>query len=287
MQSGKHYLWCAIGFLISGLNPLYWSALKAIPSEEILYHRCIWTAITLASAIALQAGENRQLLKNWRRDFFILGLSTICLGSNWFGYIWAINHGFILDASIAYFISPIISMLLSLVILHEQQTRKQWIAIACCILGVVSHTIYSGHIPTLALIIALSYSIYGLLTKFLKTPPLQRMLFESLLGSGFVSIFLHKTCSIAKLSTYEGTPWWMIAASGLITALPGFLFIQSARKLPYSTVGIMNYIVPSTLFLLSIFHFGEMLSYSKLFMVLCVWIGIVLYFRSLQQMSKA
>ncbi len=287
MSSVKHYLGCALGFLISGLNPLYWVALKSLPCEELLYHRSVWTALTLFGVLALLPRHSRKLLRNWQKDLPFLILSTLCLGLNWFSYIWAVNHGLILDASIAYFISPLISVVLSTIVLHEKQSRKQWLAFACCLFGVLSYALVTGHIPSLALLIASSFSLYGMLTKFMITPSLQRMLFEAVLGSVVVSICLHQHCSLANITTYNTTTALLLMGSGLITALPGFLLIQSARNLPYSVVGILNYIVPSTIFCLGVFHFGELLSYPKLFMVACIWVGVLIYFRCMRPPSRA
>jgi chloramphenicol-sensitive protein RarD len=161
------------------------------------------------------------------------------------------------------------------------------LAFACCLFGVTSYTLVSGHVPSLALLIASSFSIYGMLTKYMVSPSLQRMLFESVLGSVVVSVCLHQQCSLTNITTYGTSTAVLLLCSGLITALPGFLLIQSARNLPYSVVGILNYIVPSTIFCLGVFHFGELLSYPKLFMVGCIWIGVAIYFRCARPTSRA
>ena len=273
-------LFGASAFLIWGLSPLYWKLLSVIPSSEIVLHRIVWSFIFLALLIFLQ--------RRWReffssltdkRVFIRLALSTLCVAINWFCYIWAVSHNYVLQASLGYYINPLVSVFLGMIFLRERLRRLQALAVFLAAIGVTYLTLHVGQIPWISLALAFSFGFYGLIRKttpvgsivglaietlILSLPALAYLLHLEHTGQGS---FLHVRTSLD----------FLLMGTAIITALPLLFFAMGARRLHLRTVGFLQYIAPSCMFLLAVFVFQEPIVRAQIFTFIFIWFALALY----------
>ena len=267
-------------YLIWGLLPVYLKLLTGIPAADVLSHRIVWSLFVIA-AIAAASGGGRRLRDALARPrvFGMLLLSALCIAGNWLVYTWAVLNGHLLDASLGYFINPLISVVFGVVLLGERLSRTQWLAVGCAIAGVAVLTWALGQLPLLSLALAISFATYGLIRKQVPVDAVTGLLIETLLLTPL---------ALAWLLTRPASPFdhprplmLLLIASGIATALPLLLFGFAARRLKLSTLGLMQYLSPSMVFLLAVFVYGEALDPWHLAAFACIWTGLAIYTVSL------
>lgn len=292
VQQQKLYKSGLIYALISygtwGVFPLYWKMLLHVPPQQILAHRVIWSLFFLF------------LLLVWRRDrIFIqylsspkilgtLALSGAFIGINWFTYIYAVNNNHIVDASLGYYINPMVNVLLGVVFIKERLSRIQLIAVAFAFAGVTYLTFHYGRIPILSLILAFSFGFYGLIRKKANLQSMPGLMVETLLLAPVALWYLWHVNSLGTgaFGHYSRLYDILLMLGGPVTAIPLFWFGIAATRIPLSTLGFIQYLSPTFQLLIGIFVFSEHFDIAYLISFVLVWIGLGIYSYSVIQTMK-
>ncbi|MDB5798939.1 MAG: rarD [Paucimonas sp.] len=273
-------LYAASAFVIWGLFPLYFKALGTVPAIEILAHRVFWSLVFVA--LVLAARRQWQWLAQLRSQPRVVGgfaLSAALLALNWCIYIWAIQHDRIVDASLGYFINPLLNVLIGFVLLKERLRPAQTLAVAIATCGVAWLTWHAGSIPWIALSLALTFAFYGLLRKTAKLGPLEGLALESMVLAP-VGLLYIGWLALNHQGAFPSESLGMqvlIAASGPITAVPLLLFAAGARKIPLSVLGLLQYIGPSLQLALGLFLFHEPFGHDRQVGFALIWTALALY----------
>jgi chloramphenicol-sensitive protein RarD len=271
----------ALAFLCWGLFPLYFHAISEVPPMQILVHRVLWSLLFLGIILAARrqwAWLGR--LRSQPRVIFSFIVSSLLLSGNWLLYIWAVNNGHVIDASLGYFINPLVNVMLGYLVLKERLRPVQWTAIGIAALGVLWLTWQAGQMPWIALLLAASFGGYGLMRKTASLGALEGLSFETLIlfpfALGYLAwLTLHGQNSFS--TTTSDTTRWLLVAAGPITAIPLLLFASGARKIPLSVLGLLQYIGPTIQMSLGIFLFREAFTSARLVGFVLIWSALALY----------
>ncbi|MES2149674.1 MAG: EamA family transporter RarD [Pseudomonadota bacterium] len=274
-------LYAALAFLCWGLFPLYFHAISAISPVQIMVHRVHWSLLFLAIVLTVRR-QWKWLPALFERPRVIasFGLSALLLSGNWLLYIWAVNNGHVIDASLGYFINPLVNVMLGYLVLKERLRAGQWLAIALAGCGVAWLAWQAGHMPWIALVLAASFGGYGLMRKTAALGPLEGLSFETMLLFPFALVYmvwltLHGENGF--LNTDSDSVRWLLVAAGPITAIPLLLFAAGARKIPLSVLGLLQYIGPTIQLALGITLFHEAFTQSRLAGFMMIWGALALY----------
>ena len=267
-------------FTLWGLFPAYLHPLSAVPPLEIVAHRILWSCLFLMVVLLLRA-ELGRLTTTLGRPRVLAGLATsACLITcNWLVYVWSVTHHHIVESSLGYYINPLVNVLLGVLVLRERPNAVQWSAIALAALAVILLAVEAGRPPWIALALALSFGLYGFVRKVISVDALPGLATETLLLFPFAVAWL-AWCQMSGTAafTHEGP---VIAAllvgAGIATAVPLFLFAYGARRLPYSTVGVLQYIGPSIQLVCGVIFYGESFGRSRAAGFGLLWAALVLY----------
>lgn len=276
----KGGLAAALAFTIWGVLPVYWHWLAEIPAAQILCHRIFWSFFFLFWLLRRSGKWHETMLA--ARDPRIM-LNTLCSGAlltgNWFIYIWAVTHGFIVESSLGYFITPLVNVLLGVLFFKDRPRRVQWIAIILAMLGVFYQLLAIGSLPWIALALAGSFGLYGMLRKkaaleslpglFLETsvfclPALLWLLYLQAQGEG-------------AFFNVSGLDQMLLIGAGCVTSAPLIMFGYGARRLSLTTLGVLQYIAPSLAFCIGVFVYNEHFSVSEAVTFGCIWIALGIY----------
>jgi len=277
-------LYALSAYLIWGTMPIYLKSLQAVSAFEILAHRVIWSVVFVFTVLAL--------LRRWQwvpqllrtpRQIGLLGLSALLVSINWVIYIWAVNAGHIVDASLGYFINPLINVLIGAVLLHERLRRPQWIAVALAALGVAWLTWQAGQVPWIGLSLALSFGFYGLLRKQASVGALEGLAVETaLLAPAALAwllwLALHGRSQFFNALT-DGPPSLvlLLVLAGPVTAIPLTLFAAGARRIQFATLGLLQYAGPTVQLLVGVYLYGESFSSAKLVGYALIWFALAVF----------
>lgn len=267
-------------FLIWGMSPIYFKSLQGIPAMEILLHRMVWSFLLLLP-IVLVTRRWREFTSVMldRSKLLVLALTTILVSGNWFVFIWAVNSERILEASLGYYINPLINIVLGTVLLDERLRRPQVAAVCLAAIGVVYMTVQVGSLPWVSLVLAFSFAFYGLLRKIAPVNALVGLAVETLLMSlpaAAYLVFIGMDGRGAYLHLHWKTDILLMCA-GLITAVPLLLFTAGARKIHLSTLGILQYVAPSCNFLLAVTIYREPIEPAQWITFLLIWTALAIY----------
>jgi chloramphenicol-sensitive protein RarD len=269
-----------LAFLCWGLFPLYFHAIHEVPPMEILAHRTVWSLGFLLIVLALR--RQWKWLKQVREPRLLLSFiaSALLLSVNWLIYIWAVNNGHVIDASLGYFINPLVNIMLGYMLLKERLRRGQWAAIALAALGVAWLTWQAGTVPWIALLLALTFGAYGLLRKTATLGALEGLSFETMvlfpLAAGYFAwLTLHGANTF--ISTPSDTTRWLLVLGGPITAIPLLLFATGARQIPLSMLGLLQYLTPTIQLLLGVWLFHEAFTAERLVGFAMIWAALALF----------
>lgn len=271
----------ALAFLCWGLFPLYFRALADVPPMQILVHRVLWSLVFLAIILTVR-GQWKWLLEV-RRQPKVIGsffVSALLLSGNWLLYIWAVNNGHVIEASLGYFINPLVNVMLGYLILKERLRVVQWSAIGLATIGVMWLTWQGGQVPWIALVLAASFGAYGLMRKTAALGALEGLSFETLILFPFAMAYLTWVTlagdNVFFTSTSDTTRYLLVAA-GPITAIPLLLFASGARKIPLSVLGLLQYIGPTIQLSIGIFLFHEAFTLERLIGFALIWGALAIY----------
>ncbi len=267
-------------FLLWGFAPVYFKVIEHLSALEILAHRVVWTLAILIILVAA-LGRLHEVVRSLtsRRRLGILLITTLLVSSNWLIFIWAIQQDRILEASLGYYINPLVNVLLGVAFLSERLSRWQGVAVLLATIGVGVLIVGIGTIPWVALSLAVTFGLYALVRKKAQVDPLIGLLVETLIllpaAAGYL-IWLAATGA----GVFGPGNWGMSAlllASGLVTGTPLVLFMYGAQRLTLSTIGLMQYLAPSIHFLLALLVYGEAFTWAHLVTFVFIWIGLALY----------
>ena len=267
-------------FLIWGFVPVYFKAIGHIPALEILAHRVVWTLVILTALVAA-LGRLREVVASLtnRRRLGILLVTTMLVSSNWLIFIWAIQQDRLLEASLGYYINPLVNVVLGVVFLSERLNRWQGAAVLLAVIGVAAMMVGIGTLPWVALSLALTFGFYALVRKKADVDPLVGLLVETLLmlpAAALYLIWLSST-GIGAFGAHDWTMSVLLVCSGLVTGTPLVLVMYGAQRLTLSTIGLMQYLAPSIHFLLALLVYDESFSLTHLITFLFIWTGLAIY----------
>ena len=274
------YAYAIAAHTMWGLLPSYWKMLAEVPGLEVIAHRVIWSLIFLISiCVANRAyGDIVQIFRA-PRVLLTLVLTGSLIASNWLVYVWAVNHGQIIEASLGYFISPLFTIALGALLLREKLSRPQKIAITIAGSAVLLRIAFEGVFPWVGIVLATTLSLYSFLRKRLRVSSLIGLSVETLLLLPLGIAYIVGNAARGACHFSMEQPWLMtlLIATGVFTSLPLLFFVRASQLLPLSTLGILQYTSPSLQFLSALLLFGESLSFASLVSFSFIWLAIVLY----------
>jgi chloramphenicol-sensitive protein RarD len=280
-RDARRGLWiAAASFVLWGVMPLYWHALKAVPSLQIVMHRIVWSTVFVVGWLLWQRRDWLRVALAKPRIAWMLALSGVLIAFNWGLYIWAVNAGHVVESSLGYFINPLVSVLFGVIFLRERLTRVQWVSVALASVGVLWLTIQYGHPPWIAIGLALSFALYGLIRKLAAV--------DSVAGLGVESVYLFlPALAVLLWGEAHGSggfldAWglWLDALlilGGALTALPLIGFAYAVRRVPLSVVGLMQYIAPTLQFLIGVWILGEAFDRDRAVGFAFIWIALAIF----------
>nr|ELR5128496.1 EamA family transporter RarD [Providencia rettgeri] len=272
---------CALGaYFIWGVAPIYFKSIQEVPAEEILTHRIIWSFFFMILLLTVSRHWNyvRQVLKQPKK-ILLLGVTATTIACNWLIYIWSVNNGYMLQASLGYFINPLVNVLFGMLFLQERFRPMQWFAVALALTGVLIQLWQFGSVPVIGLSLAVTFATYGLLRKKLGVDAQTGMTFETLwlLPVGVIFLLFFADSPTSNMAVNDWHLNILLIAAGVITTVPLLLFTEAANHLRLSTLGFFQYMGPSIMFLLAVFVYGEVMTTELLVTFGFIWIALVLF----------
>ncbi|WP_368165132.1 EamA family transporter RarD [Aeromonas sp. R6-2] len=267
-------------YTLWGLAPIYFKLISQVPAGEILTHRVIWSFVLLLALVLLKRQWHRvQAVLKQPRQLALLALTSTLVGGNWLLFIWAINNGHMLDASLGYYINPLFNVVLGLFFLGERLRRLQWGAVALATFGVLVQLVAFGSLPWIALVLASTFALYGLIRKKLALDALTGLLLETLIMLPAAAVYLWGIADTptSHLGANPASLNLLLVAAGLVTTVPLLCFTAAATRLKLSTLGFFQYIGPSLMFILAVTQYGEPLLMDKTITFACIWSALVLF----------
>jgi chloramphenicol-sensitive protein RarD len=270
----------ALAFLAWGLFPLYFHAIDEVPPMQILAHRMLWSLLFLLVVLAVRGQWGWLQIVRKPRVLASFIASAFLLSANWLIYIWSVNNGHVIEASLGYFITPLVNIMFGYVLLKERLRPVQWAAIAIAALGVAWLTWQTGTVPWIALALAATFGGYGLLRKTAALGALEGLAFETMvlfpLAAAYVA-WLTMHGQNAFINTESNVTRTLLVAAGPITAIPLLLFASGARQIPLSVLGLLQYLAPTIQFLLGVWLFHEAFSAERLVGFALIWAALALF----------
>ncbi len=277
MNRGIAY--ASAAYLLWGVFPIYFKALLGVAPLEILAHRIVWS-LAVCAVLLLLLRRLRWLAELRRQPRVLLWFvaSSVMVAINWFVYIWAVNSGRVVDASLGYFINPLVNVLIGAVFLHERLRRAQWTAVSVAAAGVSWLTWQAGAVPWIGLVLGLSFGIYGLLRKTAALGAIEGLTLETILLAPIAAVYLAWLVETGQSEFAHGgtTTRLLLLAAGPVTAAPLLLFAAGARRIPLSTLGLLQYIGPSLQLLIGVWLYHEPFAERAPGYVL-IWIALAVF----------
>jgi len=280
-QQTREGIFYALGaYFIWGVAPAYFKLVRAVPPAEIMTHRVIWSVLFMLILITLSRSwkQVRQVAAQPKK-VLLLALTAVTVGGNWLLFIWAVNNQHMLEASLGYFINPLINVVLGMLFLRERFRRLQWLAVVLAAAGVLVQLWQFGSLPVIALGLALSFALYGLVRKKIQVDAQSGMLIETLWLFPLAALYLFGIADSATshLSANPLSLNLMLVAAGVLTTIPLMLFAAACARLRLSTVGFFQYLGPTLMFLLAVLFYGERLTPDKLVTFGFIWLALAVF----------
>lgn len=275
---GIGYALAAYGFW--GLVPIYFKAVGHVPSLEVLAHRVIWSVVLLAIWTQLRGTWDATLVALRDRGVLLILLATtVLVTANWYIFIWAVSHGYILQASLGYYINPLVNILFGFVFLKERLRPIEWVSVALAAAGVAYQTLSLGEFPWISLLLAFTFGSYGLLRKIARVDSVAGLTIETALTFPLAAAFLIAMSAQSKLvfAHHALSTDALLVFAGVVTALPLVWFAHAVRRLPLSVIGFFQYIAPTLQFLLAVAVYGETFTRNHAITFACIWSALAIF----------
>lgn len=275
---GKGPAYITVCYIMWGLLPLFWKLLGAVDSMYVLASRILWSVVLMGIILAF-GRKGKAVREAGRKELLPLALAGVFICINWGTYIWSVTHGRVLDASLAYYMNPIVSILLAAVVFKERLTHLQWLAVGVTFAGVVVTVIRYGQIPWLALTMAIAFGIYGGFKKGVRAESAVSVFYEALvlLVPAVAFMAFMEIRGTGAVGVLHGWQWLLLPMSGVVTAVPLLLYAKGLKTTPLSLSGILMYISPTIQLLLSVWLYHEEFTATHAILFGFVWSGLVLY----------
>ncbi|ECT4609727.1 EamA family transporter RarD [Salmonella enterica] len=279
-QTRQGVLLALAAYFIWGIAPAYFKLIYYVPADEILTHRVIWSFFFMVALLSVsrQWRQVKRLLKTPKK-IFLLALSAILVGGNWLLFIWAVNNHHMLEASLGYFINPLVNILLGMIFLGERFRRMQWLAVILAVCGVLVQLWTFGSLPIIALGLAFSFAFYGLVRKKIAVEAQTGMLVETLWLLPVAAIYLFGIADSATSHMGQNALSLnlLLMAAGVVTTIPLLCFTGAAMRLRLSTLGFFQYIGPTLMFLLAVTFYGEVPGADKMVTFAFIWVALAIF----------
>lgn len=281
-------------YMIWGLAPIYFKTLAHVPALEVLAHRIMW-AFLFMLVLIVASGRMQQVVRAFDSPKLLLqlALAACLIGLNWFLFIWAVANDHILDASLGYYINPLLNVAIGMLFFGERLRRLQLIAVLMAVIGVAIQIITFGSVPWIALVLAGSFATYGAIRKKLPFDSLTGLWLEVILLLPFILVYFFVFANSSASNMLANT-WQLnglLVLAGVITTVPLLFFTGAAKRIRYSTLGLFQYIAPSMMFILAVLIYNEPLSADKLITFVIIWSALAIYtvdaVRTHRQVRKA
>jgi chloramphenicol-sensitive protein RarD len=287
-------LYAAFSYILWGFLPVYWKLLDHVNADEILANRVFWSFFFIAVILVLNkkwrlfTGTLLGLAQN-KKQLGALTVASMLISMNWFMYIWAVNTDQMIEASLGYYINPLVSVLLGMVFLKERLSLLQYISFALAAIGVLIMTISYGQFPWIALSLAISFGLYGLAKKLIKVDSAVGLALETLVVMPLAAIYIGYLMSQGTNSLFAGSlsTTLLLAGAGAATAVPLLFFAKGAQRIPLATLGILQYIAPTLTLILGVFVYHEIFSSIHLLAFTFIWSALILYSLSRTKLASA
>ncbi|MCO5143449.1 MAG: EamA family transporter RarD [Oligoflexia bacterium] len=283
-------LFATIAFFWWGLVPAYWKLITRIPAVESIHYRILFSFLFLIIVLKFrsQLRQSFRLLRT-KKQTLLIACSGLLIGLNWFLYVWAINHNQIVEASLGYFINPLVNIALGTLFFREKMNRLQVTACILAAIGVSILTWKVGTLPWISLGLAFTFALYGLCRKVLQATTIDATFLETLLLSpiSFLYLIYHFNGSALFSNHTQTIELLAILCSGVVTTVPLLCFAEAAKHLALSTLGFFQFIAPTLQFLLGVFVYKESFDFTKLVAFIFIWLGLTLFiFHSISERKK-
>lgn len=278
-------VYAVFAYVVWGFLPIYWKLLDHVPAGQILAHRIIWSFAFMIVILLIVRKWNgfirecKAILQD-KKKWMSITLASLVISLNWLTYIWAVNSDHILEASLGYYINPLVSILLAIIVLKEKLTKSQTVSVFLAGLGVLYLTISYGVFPWVSIILAVTFALYGLFKKVVDIPAMYGLTIETLIVTPIALLYLlflpTNTFTFQEISSDQ----LLLIGSGIMTAVPLLLFASGARRIPLAMVGFLQYIAPTFMLLIGIFVYGETFTKEHLIAFSMIWLALVIYLSS-------
>ena len=265
-------------YLVWGVFPLYFPLLFPADATEILAHRILWCAAAAGLLLLVpRLRASLSVLIRSRRRVLILTAGAVFLAANWFTYVWAVNNDEVVQASLGYYTNPLVSVLLGVIVLSERLRRLQWVAVGIAFLAVVWLTFEYGHVPWVALVLAVSFALYGLLKKQADAPAVQSMVVEAgvLAPAALLYVVAIQIAGTGTFTEHGLSHAALLISSGPVTIVPLLLFAGAATRVPLSVIGLLQYLTPTMQLLLGVLVLDEPMPPGRFVGFCGVWLALV------------
>ncbi|CCH48203.1 EamA family transporter RarD [Pseudodesulfovibrio piezophilus] len=267
-------------FTLWGLLPIYWKQIQTVAPLEILCHRIVWLLLILGAILTFKKrwAETFAPLRSFR-NVGILVLSSLCIGSNWLIYVWAVNTNHVLATSLGYYINPLVNVLIGFIIFRERLSPMQCVALGLASLGVINSIANYGEVPWISLALAISFAFYGLLRKIAAVESLPGLFLEAMVltPAALTYILILQSQGESAFVLNDLSTDFLLVGTGVVTALPLIGFAFGARRLRLMTLGILQYAAPSIAFILGVFLYHEPFGAADMLTFCLIWSGLIVY----------
>ncbi|MFO0924259.1 MAG: EamA family transporter RarD [Pirellulales bacterium] len=275
----RGYLYAFSAYAMWGLLPIYWEKLRHVPALQVVSHRILWSCLFLIPLVLWggYSGKLRESLRD-RKTLVRQSIAAILVCANWLGFIWAVTHDHMVESSLGYFINPLMSVLLGVLLLGERLRRIQWLSIGIAAIGVSWLALRTGHIPWIALMLATTFCLYALVKKTTSLHPIVSLTIETwaLVIPALAFLALQHGEGQGAMGQ-NGLSDAMLIGGGVMTTIPLLLFAAGAQRIPLSAVGLLQYIGPTLQFCLGVFAYHEPFDQNKLLGFGLVWFALFIY----------
>ena len=279
-ESRRGFAYGVAAYGLWGIFPLYWPLLEPAGALEILAHRVLWSLVTVGIVVLVlrRTAAVRAVLADRRSRLLLLGASAV-ISLNWFGYIWGVNNGRVVETSLGYFINPLVTVLMGVLILGERLRRRQWLAVGLATVAVVVLTVDYGRPPWVALLLAFSFATYGLAKKQAGVDAVESLAVETLFIGPFAAAYIAWLAwqGTGEFGHHGAAHAWLLTTAGIVTVIPLLCFGAAAIRVTMVTIGLLQNIAPILQFLLGVWWYGEAMPASRWIGFVLVWIALVVF----------